>query len=157
MNVSVEVRKDPRAVLVKRWLATVIDVLVLGGSSFALVAALPSQVHERLSWFGGLVVGLVVLLYYTLAEGLLGLTLGKLILKLRVVDGHGNKPGIGRALVRTLLRVIEVNPVLAGGLPAGLMAFFSPTGQRLGDYASSTFVVPIALLQAQASTLQPPT
>jgi uncharacterized RDD family membrane protein YckC len=155
LNVPAAIRKEPRAAFIRRWAATVIDLLVLGLGSLAMVALIPDAAHHRLPWIGGIVVAAIFLLYYVVGEGLLGSTVGKLVLHLRVVDETGNRPGIGRAMVRTLLRILEVNPLLAGGIPAGLVAYLSPTGQRLGDYASKTFVVQTSLLTHQAEPTQP--
>ena len=48
----------------------------------------------------------VMFLYYFLMEGLLGKTVGKLILGLRVVDIDGNKPTLGAIALRTACRFI---------------------------------------------------
>jgi uncharacterized RDD family membrane protein YckC len=80
-------------------------------------------------------------LYYVLLEGAWGATLGKLALKLRVVDRSGNVPGFGRAIVRTLLRAIEVNPFLLGALPAVVVVALSRGRRRLGDMAAGTYVL----------------
>ena len=83
----------------------------------------------------------LVVLYFPVLEGLYGTTLGKLIAGVVVVDEFGLKPGFYRAILRTLLRLIEVNPLLFGGLPAGLVAMFSKTHQRVGDMVARTFVL----------------
>jgi uncharacterized RDD family membrane protein YckC len=44
-------------------------------------------------------------------------------------------------LVRTLLRLLEANPLLFGGLPAGVAILLSGRNQRLGDLAAGTMVV----------------
>ncbi|MCP3963087.1 MAG: hypothetical protein GY719_35050 [bacterium] len=44
--------------------------------------------------------------------------------------------------MRTLLRVFEVNPLLFGSLPAGLLVAFTKKHQRLGDSLAGTVVVP---------------
>jgi uncharacterized RDD family membrane protein YckC len=82
-----------------------------------------------------------VFLYFILLEGRWGVTLGKLATKIRVVDRHGQTPGYRRAVVRMLLRVLEVNPLLAGGLPAGIIASVSKTKRRLGDVLAGTYVL----------------
>lgn len=43
--------------------------------------------------------------------------------------------------MRTLLRLVEVSPFLAGGVPAGIVAAATKTHQRLGDLAAGTFVI----------------
>ena len=85
--------------------------------------------------------GVAILAYYVVMEGKWGATLGKLATKLRVVNAHGQAPGFGRAVVRTILRLVEVNPIVAGGVPAGVAALLSPTKQRLGDMLAGTYVL----------------
>jgi uncharacterized RDD family membrane protein YckC len=68
-----------------------------------------------------------------------------------VVDKAGKRPGLGRATVRTLLRLVEVNPFLIGGLPAGLVAANTKAHQRIGDLLAGTYVVPLKELRAAAS------
>jgi uncharacterized RDD family membrane protein YckC len=79
--------------------------------------------------------------YFPLTEGLFGRSLGKLATRTVVVNAAGENPGIGRAFVRTLLRIVEVNPLFLGGVPAGIVAAASKTRQRLGDMAANTFVL----------------
>jgi len=80
-------------------------------------------------------------LYFPVLEGIKGYTPGKLILHIRVVNDKGNPPGFLRAVIRTLLKFIEANPFFLGGVPAGIVAMFSSTHQRLGDMAAGTYVV----------------
>jgi uncharacterized RDD family membrane protein YckC len=148
LNVREEVRKAPRAALSRRWGATILDLVVVAVGMLGLAALIPQSIREQMPTLPAIAAGCLLFAYYLVGEGLLGLTVGKLAADLRVVDAAGNKPGLLRALVRTLLRFVEVNPVLFGGLPAGLIAYFSPTGQRLGDYLSNTFVVRTSLLTA---------
>jgi uncharacterized RDD family membrane protein YckC len=77
-------------------------------------------------------------------EGRWGATLGKFGTKIRVVDRLGRVPGYGRAVVRTLLRLVEVNPLLLGGIPAGIIALSSKSKQRLGDMLAGTYVLYLA-------------
>ena len=45
------------------------------------------------------------------------------------------------ALIRGATRIIEVNPLLFGGLPAGLAIMASERKQRIGDMMAGTLVV----------------
>jgi len=54
-----------------------------------------------------LLVGVLSLGYYTIGESLLGGTLGKLALGLRVVDEDGDEISFSAALVRNLLRIVD--------------------------------------------------
>lgn len=80
-------------------------------------------------------------LYFPVFEGVWGRSLGKLLAGLKVVDRHGRAPGLGRATVRTLFRLFEVNPVLAGGAPAGIAVLLTKRKRRLGDLAAGTYVL----------------
>jgi len=84
---------------------------------------------------------LLVALYFIVMEAKLGWTIGKLVARTRVVDESGGLPSIKAAVLRTLLRVIEVNPLLLGGIPAGLAVNYSQARQRLGDMAAGTYVL----------------
>jgi len=57
-----------------------------------------------------------------------------------VVDGFGLRPGIIQASICTALRLLEVNPLFSGGVPAGVIVGLSKTRQRWGDVAARTFV-----------------
>ena len=137
-------------VLFRRWLGCWIDFLAVGG--LVLLSIMPFALGDgELSDGQALTVFFimvaVVLGYFTLWEGLAGRTLGKLISGTIVVDAEGNPPGLWRALVRTLLRLIEVNPFLLGGFPAGIAVAFTRHKQRLGDLAAGTYVVPVKHLK----------
>ena len=80
----------------------------------------------------------VMFLYYFLMEGLLGKTVGKLILGLRVVDIDGNKPTLGAIALRTACRFI----------PFEAFSFLFESGWKhhtlrgnLHDKLSKTYVV----------------
>jgi uncharacterized RDD family membrane protein YckC len=82
-----------------------------------------------------------IVLYFPLTEGLLGWSVGKLVTKTRVVRADGSLPGVGKAAIRTVLRLIEVNPLLLGGLPAAIAVVSSEKRQRLGDMVAQTYVL----------------
>lgn len=82
--------------------------------------------------------GLSLLLFVVL-QGLTGWTVGKRLLGLRTVKEDGSVVGIGKALVRWLLLVIDSLPCL--GL-VGLITAGTSTGhRRVGDMAAKTYVV----------------
>ncbi len=68
-----------------------------------------------------------------------GQTLGKRVLRLRVVDGEGLPLTLSQILLRNLLRLIDALPALY--LVGGLTAFINRRGQRLGDLAAGTLVI----------------
>jgi uncharacterized RDD family membrane protein YckC len=78
------------------------------------------------------------LLYVWLLEGLLGATLGKFILNLRVRRLDGGRTGLSKSLVRNLSRVVDAIGFYLVGF---LIANFSNRKQRLGDHMAGTVVV----------------
>lgn len=74
-----------------------------------------------------------------LLQGATGATVGKFITGVRTVRPDGRRPGLGRALVRTLMLVIDGISLI---LPLGLwVALFSEGHRRLGDMVAGTYVV----------------
>lgn len=83
----------------------------------------------------------VTLAYFFVCEGMTGQTLGKRLMRIRVVSADGSRATWGQVLGRTLLRIIDSLPVL---YIVGLITVFA-TGrgrrQRVGDLAARTLVV----------------
>lgn len=84
---------------------------------------------------------LVMLAYYVLLEGYFGWTIGKLVMGIRVVLKGNGSPGVNKALVRNLLRIID-------GLPAFnilgiVLILLTKERTRLGDLVAGTRVVKI--------------
>ncbi len=78
-------------------------------------------------------------LYFVLFEGLLGGTVGKLILGMRIVNDRGERPSLGAALARNLLRIVDFLPLFY--LLGMILVATSKQKQRLGDRVAGTFVV----------------
>lgn len=78
------------------------------------------------------------LCYYVFAEGLTGMTVGKRIVGIRVVDEDGDDVDFSAAVIRNLLRLVDG---LFFYLVGAIFAFSSPRGQRIGDRAAHTLVV----------------
>lgn len=123
-------------IVVRRWAASCLDLLFL-----AVLLVAPLAFGDRVFFIAAGVWALFLTAYYPVFEGLTGRTFGKLLCGLKVVDAAGGKPGVKRALLRTLVRLVEVNPFLLGGIPAGIAVMTSRKRQRLGDAAAGTFVL----------------
>lgn len=130
-------RRYDSSIVVRRWAATLVDYLLLLLGALAFTAPLP----ERFQSPALALLGLVALAYFPVLEHLFGRTLGKLAFRLRVVDAAGGLPSLTQTLLRTLLRIVEVNPVLLGGIPAGIIVLSTKAHQRLGDIVAGTFVL----------------
>jgi uncharacterized RDD family membrane protein YckC len=83
----------------------------------------------------------VHLAYFFVFEALWSRTPGKYLFGLRVCQVDGSRCTLRSAMLRTLLRVIEVNPILLGALPAGIMLLVTKRKQRLGDLLAGTVVI----------------
>jgi uncharacterized RDD family membrane protein YckC len=93
-------------------------------------------------------VGLVTAVgYFVLSEGYSiytewrwrGQTLGKRLLRLRVVDERGLRLTFAQVVLRNLLRFVDVLPMAY--LVGGITALLARRGQRLGDLAAGTLVI----------------
>ena len=87
----------------------------------------------------GLTYLVVFLLYFTLLEGYLGQTVGKMLLGIKVIrEDNGEVPGLGSGALRTILRLVDG---LFGYLVGFIAVMASAKRQRLGDMAAHTLVV----------------
>lgn len=68
-----------------------------------------------------------------------GQTVGKKILRLRVVDAHGLRLQFSQIAIRNLLRFVDSLPLFY--LVGGVACLVSRRGQRLGDLAANTVVI----------------
>jgi len=67
-----------------------------------------------------------------------GQTLGKRVLRLRVVDAQGLRLQLSQVVLRNLLRVVDMLPLAY--FVGGISCFCSRNAQRLGDLAAGTIV-----------------
>src|SRR5580704_14476702 len=68
-----------------------------------------------------------------------GQTLGKRVLKIRVIDAEGFRMHPSQIVIRNLLRVVDLLPAFYA--VGGLCCALSPKYQRLGDIAANTVVI----------------
>ena len=68
-----------------------------------------------------------------------GQTLGKRLLRLRVMDEHGLRLQFSQIVIRNLLRFVDSLPLFY--MVGGLACLISHRAQRLGDFAANTIVV----------------
>src|ERR1700722_3369574 len=68
-----------------------------------------------------------------------GQTVGKRVLKIRVVDAEGFRLRPAQIVIRNLLRVVDLLPALYA--VGGICCLLSPKYQRLGDFAANTVVI----------------
>ncbi len=135
-HVAIELRG---AGLGRRFAAALLDLL-LAGSVSAGLAGLASLLPGALGSLLAPTVGFAVFWGYHVLFELCGdgRTLGKRVLRLRVVDARGLPVGPMQSMVRNVVRIVDLIP--AGGLGM-LCALLDPAHRRLGDLAAGTVVV----------------
>jgi uncharacterized RDD family membrane protein YckC len=121
-----------------RIFAFIIDNLVACLLALLLVAKLNFE-NPVVS---GTVLSLTYLLYFFGFEVAYARTPGKFLQGLVIRDIDGGSCNTKQIFIRTLTRVFEANPILFGGLPAGLLVATSAHHQRMGDSLAGTVVVP---------------
>ncbi len=75
-------------------------------------------------------------------QGLTGRTIGKTVVGIRTVDANGQPCGIGKAVKRWLLLVVDFLPGILPMLVGFVTALTWPGRQRIGDRVAKTWVVP---------------
>lgn len=86
-------------------------------------------------------VWVVYSLAYVVLQGLAGGSVGKLALGLRVVDGRGQRAGVWKSFLRTVLWIVDA---ITCGVPVvgGVLITTTRGHRRVGDMVAGTFVVP---------------
>jgi uncharacterized RDD family membrane protein YckC len=137
-----------------RCLALAIDVVivlaitlilgqVIGALAFAM-AAVP-VLGRVMADFGS---GAMIVLQFAISIGYgmstewlwSGRTLGKRMMKLRVIDERGLALGLKQVIIRNLFRVLDMLPSLFY-LIGGVTCFLTKRCQRIGDIAAGTLVI----------------
>ena len=135
-----------------RFVAQLVDViilaiifLILGFSGAGTITINASTAQVSISPFFGtliLIDIIIAFLYFTLLEGRNGQTVGKMIVKIKVVKKIDQSPiSYGEAAVRTILRIIDLIPFIAPYLLGAVIIWASQHKQRLGDRIANTVVV----------------
>jgi uncharacterized RDD family membrane protein YckC len=127
----------PSNTIAPRYIAANVDALL---AAIFMLLALKANPWDYRSLHIAVAV-LAFLAYYFIFESLFSRTPGKLLMGLVVRKFDGSKCGWREAAIRTGFRVIEVNPLLFGALPACVLILISQNRQRLGDKVADTVVV----------------
>lgn len=136
----VRIRLDP-AGLGSRFLATMIDTLIVQGSSSLLVLLIRGLLPEALAFAVFVTVNFLLTwgwhVYFETRRQ--GRTPGKRALKIRVIDARGLPVSLHQSLVRNITRVLDFAPAFYG--VAAIAALVSKSRRRLGDIIADTLVV----------------
>jgi uncharacterized RDD family membrane protein YckC len=129
----------PLAGPVSRFLAWSVDV--------GCIMAATSLLHQALSLLGSFASATNIVAYFVISIGYgigcewywRGQTVGKRVLKLRVMDVQALRLDFSQIVIRNLLRFVDMLPGLY--LVGGTACVLSRRFQRLGDLAANTIVV----------------
>ncbi len=135
----------------RRVLAGIVDLaIVVAGSLVILLAAdaLSSDTGDIRGALSAVILGWALYYYFALESGD-GQTVGKKLMKLRVVRADGRPAGMSEIAVRTVLRVVDGIGLYIVGLI--VMLATGQRRQRLGDMAAGTMIV-----DASAPATMPP-
>ena len=124
----------------ERMVATMLDYIVLG--VYGIIISFIIRALDVKS-FAIIIILSSPLLFYSLVleASQQGQTLGKTIMKIKVVNVNGSHPTFGGYLLRWIFRILDVL-ILFGGIGV-LVIIFNGKGQRIGDLAAKTMVVRI--------------
>lgn len=124
-----------------RMLAFIIDTFIIAVYTilmFMLLFSLDVDMGDM--WALYMVISLPAFLYYVVLETFMdGKTVGKSLMKIRVVKLDGSKPNFSSYFVRWILRIVDV--ALSSGGIAVLTILIRGNGQRVGDIAAGTTVI----------------
>jgi uncharacterized RDD family membrane protein YckC len=128
-----------------RLVAQIVDGIVLLIVNYVLGAAMAGA--TSFEFYGAqayplMGAGFVIfLLYFVILEGMWGATVGKMVMKIKVVQEDGSACGPMPALIRNILRIIDALPFF---YIIGLIFISrSDKKQRLGDKIAKTVVVKV--------------
>jgi len=142
----------PIASMQKRISAFVIDDIIISmlfmiifyeqiSSLFANITEIDQASLEQMNMFISeniLIVFAIKILYHTILIWQNGMTMGKYIVKIKVMDlNTSNRPSFQQALLRASIRIISETFLYAGFI----MAYFMPMKQTLHDKLSNCVVV----------------
>lgn len=131
-----------------RILAQLLDVLVKVAYIFVII--LLFEIFDLDRFLNGLddwsligfwsVIALPVMFYSLVRESLLeGQTVGKKLIKIRVIKLDGYQASFGDYLIRWLFRIVEIS--IGNGIIALIAIIANNKNQRLGDMAAGTSVI----------------
>ncbi|WP_127580740.1 RDD family protein [Paenibacillus koleovorans] len=127
-------------ILLRRWVALWLD----GAIMFGFLVLVEIMIGRE--WYSNsLGLWIVCLIaYFFLLEAKYGQTLGKWVMRIIVVTEDGKTPGFVKSIIRNIVKLLEANPLMFGGLLAGIVSWISSNKQRIGDKWARTYVVRVS-------------
>ena len=132
----------------RRVLAGLIDLAIVVAGAMVVLFAADALSGERSPALSAVILGWTLYYYFAVESGG-GQTVGKKVMKLRVVRADGRPAGMSEIAVRTLLRVVDGIGLYVVGLI--VMLATGQRRQRIGDLAAGTIVVDASATPAAAA------
>ncbi len=128
---------SPAGTIMPRHLAAIFDNILAAVVGAIVAKQLPAD------WRVAQAICLLMVYYgyFFFLEKLMSTTPGKLFMGLKIVSYDGEACSWRQIFIRTIFRMIEVNPLLLGAIPAAARILASRDRQRFGDYFADTIVV----------------
>lgn len=126
----------------KRVLGAIIDIVVLMVVSvvFAMNFGGAEGISFSVTGIPAVVLFALIFLYFIIMEAATGRTIGKYILKTKVVNETGEKLSWGQSVARNLMRIVDG---FAFYLVGFVVVLASQNKQRIGDMISRTYVIDV--------------
>lgn len=100
------------------------------------------EINEPLIAFVWIILSIIILFVYFIFLEKNGLTIGKMIMRIKVVsEFNHNAISYRQSLIRNLLLVVDLIPYPLPGLLAIIFSAKSPKKQRIGDMVAGTIVI----------------
>lgn len=148
---NIHIIKTPEGIVFSQLLAGPVSRFAAWFLDFAVIAAINMIVTMFLTalriFTGDIAAAAGALSYFVISLGYRfftewswrGQTLGKKLLRLRVVDAEGMRLQFNQVVIRNLLRFVDFLPLCY--LVGGITCLLNKNSQRLGDLAANTLVI----------------
>lgn len=125
----------------ERIVARIIDLAIFGFVFFfAMITGIASGLSDLSNGVLLIIYGALFVFYDLICElSMNGQSIGKKVMKIRVISADGARPRLGQYLLRWLMRIVDFG--IGGGVIALIAAAVSEKGQRLGDMTANTILV----------------
>lgn len=129
----------------ERILARLIDLAILGALFFLglfSIAIATNSTSSNTLWIVLVIIYLVIFVFYDLAFEVFmnGQSIGKRILKIKVISLDGSQPRVGQYILRWLFRIVDFL-IIEPGVIALVVAAIRDKPQRVGDIVAGTMLI----------------
>ena len=112
----------------------ILSIILFGVAAFT---------NSSVGFYAVMIGFLAIFVFYDLVCELTmnGQSVGKKIMKIRVISLTGSQPTLSQYLLRWLFRIIDVSVIFGFGVVAVLAVAFTEKHQRIGDMVAKTIVI----------------